>query len=153
VLGGLGCQRHAPALLPPGMTWYPFCRRLCGLDGRSGWARKISPPFFCSLFLLYLYFFVVIVLALAFCPYCTTYTTQHPCPGGIRTRNPSKRSAADSRPKPHGHWDDRFRLPDCPSRSESLYRLSDLGPQVDSLVNRKGTMRARCSLFVDKIFN
>jgi GH43 family beta-xylosidase len=26
-------------------------------------------------------------------------------PGGIQTRNPSKRAAADPRLRPHGHWD------------------------------------------------
>jgi hypothetical protein len=26
-------------------------------------------------------------------------------PGGIRTRNPSKRTAADPRLRPRGHWD------------------------------------------------
>jgi hypothetical protein len=25
--------------------------------------------------------------------------------GGFRTRNPSKRTAVDQRPRPHGHWD------------------------------------------------
>jgi len=40
----VGCQRHAPATLPPGKTQYPLYRRLCGPQGRSGWVRKISPP-------------------------------------------------------------------------------------------------------------
>jgi hypothetical protein len=29
----------------------------------------------------------------------------HPCPGRIRTRNPSKPAAADPRLRPRGHWD------------------------------------------------
>jgi hypothetical protein len=35
------------------------------------------------------------------------FTTQHkhPCPGGIRTVDPSRRAAEDPRLKPHGHWD------------------------------------------------
>jgi hypothetical protein len=33
-----------PAALPRGNTRYPLCRRLCGLEGRSGRVRKISPP-------------------------------------------------------------------------------------------------------------
>ena len=37
-------QRHAPAALPPGQTWYPLYRRLGGPQRRSGWVRKISPP-------------------------------------------------------------------------------------------------------------
>ena len=41
---GLGGQRHAPAALPPGKTRCPFYRRLGGPQGRSGRARKISPP-------------------------------------------------------------------------------------------------------------
>ena len=36
----------------------------------------------------------------------TTLTTdKHPCPGGIRTHNLSKRAAADLRLRPHGYWD------------------------------------------------
>jgi hypothetical protein len=31
-------------------------------------------------------------------------------PGGIRTRNPSKRAAAESRLRPHEHWDSRWFL-------------------------------------------
>ena len=30
--------------LPPGKTWYPLYRRLGRPQGRSGQARKISPP-------------------------------------------------------------------------------------------------------------
>ena len=41
---GVGGQRHAPAVLPPGMTQYPLCRRLGGPHGRSGRVLKISPP-------------------------------------------------------------------------------------------------------------
>jgi hypothetical protein len=39
--------------------------------------------------------------------YLTTQTmckTDIPAPGGIRTRDPSKRSAADPRFTPRGHW-------------------------------------------------
>ena len=43
-LMGVGGQRHAPTALPPGKTWYPLYRRLGGLQGRSGWVQKISPP-------------------------------------------------------------------------------------------------------------
>ena len=41
---GMGGQRHAPAALPTGKTRYPLYRKLCGPQGRSGQARKISPP-------------------------------------------------------------------------------------------------------------
>ena len=41
----------------------------------------------------------------AFCPYCTTHNTNIHAPGGIRTRNPSKRSAEHPRLRPLGHWD------------------------------------------------
>jgi len=37
-------QRHDPAALLPGKTRYPLYRRLDGLQGRSGWVRKNSPP-------------------------------------------------------------------------------------------------------------
>jgi len=42
-LGGVGGQRHAPAVLPPGKTRYPLCKRLDEPRGRSGQVRKISP--------------------------------------------------------------------------------------------------------------
>jgi hypothetical protein len=42
--GGMGDQRHAPAVLPSGKTRYPMCRRLDGPQGRSGRVQKISPP-------------------------------------------------------------------------------------------------------------
>ena len=36
----------------------------------------------------------------------TTLTTdKHPCPGGIRTHNLSRRVTVDPRLRPHGHWD------------------------------------------------
>jgi len=39
----------------------------------------------------------------------TTLTRErHPCRGGIRTRNSSKRSAADPRPRLHGHRNRRY---------------------------------------------
>jgi len=40
----MGGQRHAPAALPLRKTLYALCRRLWGLQGRSGRVRKISPP-------------------------------------------------------------------------------------------------------------
>ena len=41
---GVGGQRHAPAALTSGKTWYPLYRKLGGPQGRSGRVRKISPP-------------------------------------------------------------------------------------------------------------
>ena len=41
--GGVGGQRHAPAALPQGKTWYPPYRRLGRPQGRPGRVRKISP--------------------------------------------------------------------------------------------------------------
>jgi hypothetical protein len=35
----------------------------------------------------------------------TTLTHKHPCPGGIRSHNLSRRAAADVRLRPRGHWD------------------------------------------------
>ena len=40
---GVGGQRHAPAILPPGKTRYPLYRRLGGPQGPSGRVQKISP--------------------------------------------------------------------------------------------------------------
>ena len=39
----VGGQRHAPASLPPGMTRFPFYRRLGRSQSRSGRVLKISP--------------------------------------------------------------------------------------------------------------
>jgi hypothetical protein len=41
---GVGGQRHAPAALTPGMTRYPFYRKLGRPQARSGRVLKISPP-------------------------------------------------------------------------------------------------------------
>jgi len=40
----VGGQRHIPAALPLGKTWYPLYRRLGGSQGRSGRMLKILPP-------------------------------------------------------------------------------------------------------------
>jgi hypothetical protein len=40
----VGGQRHTFAGLPQENTRYPFYRKLGGPQGRSGRARKISPP-------------------------------------------------------------------------------------------------------------
>ena len=62
--------------------------------------------FFSVLSVFYPYFFVLIVLASAFHRYCKNKHNKLPCPpGGIRTRNPSKRAAADIRLRPLGRWD------------------------------------------------
>ena len=36
--------------------------------------------------------------------YRTTHNTHNPCPGGIRTRNPSNRTAEDPLLRPRGQW-------------------------------------------------
>jgi hypothetical protein len=41
---GEGSASHPSRFLPPGKTWYPLYRRLCGTQGRSGEVRTISPP-------------------------------------------------------------------------------------------------------------
>jgi hypothetical protein len=56
--------------------------------------------------------FVLIVLHFAFMCLRTTHTTQkHSRPGGIQTRNPSKRSTADPRLRSLGHWDRLLSIP------------------------------------------
>ena len=65
--------------------------------------------FFCSLAVLCLYCFVLIVLHFDFCPYCTTHqNTNTHARGGIQTRNPRKRAIADPRLTPLGHRDRSF---------------------------------------------
>ena len=100
----------------PQMTRYQMYRRLGGPHSRSGRLRKISPPppppppprviRTC--------FFVLIALHFVF-----TYNTNIHAPGGIRNRNPSKRSATDPRLRSLGHWDRLgIRSPDSPACSE-----------------------------------
>ena len=43
-IDGVGDQCHDPATLTPGKTRYPLYMRLGRPQGRSGWARKLSPP-------------------------------------------------------------------------------------------------------------
>ena len=68
-----------------------------------------------SVFALYLFFFVLIVLALPFVLTVNTHNSNIHAPSGIRTRNPSKRSAADTRLRPLGYWD-RHSIPGPSSR-------------------------------------
>jgi len=42
-LDGVGSQRHAPAALAPGKSWYVLYRRPGVPQGWSGRVRKISP--------------------------------------------------------------------------------------------------------------
>jgi len=42
-LDGVGGQRHAPAVLPPGKTRYPLYGWLGGSQGRPRRVRNISP--------------------------------------------------------------------------------------------------------------
>ena len=40
----VGVQRHTPAALPQGKTWYPLYRWWVSPQDRSGRVRNISPP-------------------------------------------------------------------------------------------------------------
>ena len=135
----MGDGRLTPRLgrfTPRKETRYPLYGRLDGLQGRSERVQKFSPTpkfFFalsCTLFILHPY----LVLAVDSPASCllslpTTHNTNIPAPGGIRTRNPSKRPAADPRLRPLGHWNRQFRSPDRLARIHLLYRLSNPGPQ------------------------
>ena len=114
------------------MTQYPLYRRLGETQGRSGWVRKMSSllGFFCSLFVLYPYFFVLIILAFCLLSLlCNTRNTNIHAPDGIRSRNLSKRSAADPHLRPLGHWVRHgIWSPNRPARSELLYRPGHVGP-------------------------
>jgi hypothetical protein len=77
--------------------------------------RNFSFVFSCTLFVLRPYLlFVSIFLHSAFMPLVTTHNKNTHAPGGIQTRNPSKRSAADPRLRPLGHRDRRDSNPDRP---------------------------------------
>ena len=58
---------------------------------------------FCSLFILYPYFFILSWLLPFVLTVQHTQNTNIHAPSGIRTRNPSKPSAADPRLRPLGH--------------------------------------------------
>jgi hypothetical protein len=73
--------------------------------------KEISSPylvffffkFSCTLYFIRTCFFLLIVLHSAFCLLLTTHNIH--AAGGFRTRNISKRSAADPRFRPLSHWD------------------------------------------------
>ena len=85
-------------------------RRLYDNAQHSRETDNHSPEvFFLYSLVLCLYFIptcfcVLILLHLPFCLLRTTHNTNTHAPGGIRTRNPSKRSAAVLRLRPLGHW-------------------------------------------------
>jgi hypothetical protein len=126
----MGWLTPRPAALPPAKRPGTHCTidwvgPRVGLDGcgKSRPHRDSSFFFFFGLSVPYLYFFVLTVLALPFVVYNTHNTNNHVA-GRIRTRNPSKRSAADPSLRPLGHWDQLIRSPDRSACSESLHRLS-----------------------------
>jgi hypothetical protein len=67
------------------------------------------------------------VSSLYFVSEFTTITTEHPCPGEIRIRNPSRRAAADSRFRPHDHWEQQ--LFNCVH-----YFLEHIKPELELLI-------------------
>jgi hypothetical protein len=105
---GVGGWRHSPAALPlgkrPGAQLYR--RWSPGPVLRGG--ENLGPiTIFCTLLhsVLHPYLFLYPnVLHFAFCVLLTTRNTNIHAPGGIRTRNPSRRSAANRRLRPLGHW-------------------------------------------------
>ena len=133
---GMGGQRHAPAALPQGMTRYQLYRRL----GRPQGAENLAPTgiFFSSCPVFSFDPFCTLnpsVLHVTLCSILLSLYNKHNtninAPDGIRTHNPSKRTAVDPRLKPRGHWDRQIRSPDRPARSESLYRLRYPGPPLN----------------------
>ena len=112
-LGGRGWLTPRPDCFTPGKdTRYTLRRRLDGPRDGVHECRKIStlPGFLCVLLYSVLHSYLVL------CPDCpafcllsllTTHSTNINHPGGIQTRNPSKRSAVDPPLKPLGHWDRR----------------------------------------------
>jgi hypothetical protein len=111
---GVGGQRHTPAALPPGMTRYPLYTRLGsargGLDGC--WKSRPHRDFFCPVFFPFIHFVPSapsLLLHVTLCSILLSLYNKHNTnihvPVGIRTHNPSKRSAAGPRIRPRGHWD------------------------------------------------
>ena len=114
-------------------TRYPFYMRLSGPQDRSERVRKISPPpplnfVFYSLVLCTSAYLVVLLSCIFLCAF-TTHNTNIHAPIGIKTRNPSRRSAADPHLRPLGHTGSAgIRSQNRPAHSESLYRLHYAGP-------------------------
>jgi hypothetical protein len=92
-------------------------------EGLSHWKIPGTPlGFFLYSLVLWLYFIATWFLVLIaphfyFCHYCTTHNRNVHTPGGIRTCNPSKPSAADSCLRLLGHWDQQNRTRDLPACS------------------------------------
>ena len=95
-------------LYPPGKKPSTHCEGgWVGSRAAIDWCEKFHRhrEFFILFYpLLHLYLFVLIVLYFAFCFYLRHTSNIHG-PGGIRTRNPSKRLAADTRLRSLDHWD------------------------------------------------
>ena len=94
-------------------TWlscpYSLCFAVCTVQHTTLTSIPLAGFFLYSL-VLSLYFIRtcfldLILLHFAFCLYLTTHNTNIQTPGGIRTRNPSKRLVADPRLRKLGHWD------------------------------------------------
>ena len=126
--GGWLTARHG-RFTPGKETRYPLYRRLGGPQGRSGRVRKIFPPpgFFFSLCTSSV-LFCPVCPCFAFCPYCTTNTTQTSMPlagfePAISAGERLQTHALDRSATGNG-----IRSPDRPSGSESLYRLSYPSP-------------------------
>ena len=124
-------------------TRSPLHKRLCGPQSRSGLVRKTS-PLLTLLFVLSLYFVSTLLswLCRLSLLYYTDNTNIH-APGGIRTRNPSKRSATSPRLRPLGHRDRLIWSPDRLAHSKSIYRLNYRDPHPRILLSENES----CTIF------
>ena len=107
VIWEVGVQRQDPVALPPGKK--RRTHRTGGWMGPRTSLHGSGETRFAGIF-FFLHYRVlctssVLVLHFALLSVLTTYNTNIHNPGGIRTRNPSERSAAYRRLKPLGHWD------------------------------------------------
>ena len=97
----VGGQSHTPLALGWGREPLPILWK-AGLTPRPIWTGEENfaptPRFFCSPFVLYAYFFVLISQHFVFCPYSTTHSTKIHAPGGIR--NPQSQQMIGRRPSP-----------------------------------------------------
>ena len=115
-----------------GTRWGGWLRPRPGTHCIGGWVGAenfaLTGNFFLSLYVKRTSCFLIVV-AFFFLPF--VLTVQHTqqtdvhAPGGIRTRNPSKRSTADPCLRPLGHG---IRSPNRPVRGQSLNRLLYPGP-------------------------
>jgi hypothetical protein len=119
-------------VFPP--LFWPFYHPLCTFVSSCHNTQHRHPcprrNFFIPLYSVRTSYLCLCLDCPVFCLFVFTFNTQNTnthAPGSTRTRNPSKRSALDSRLRPRGHWD-RF----CRRVVWSI-QIRHISPKVNSV--------------------